>query len=350
MNAGVRPLAIATALSLLLPHFTDAATRKRRTPRTATARSIRRHAPRRPPGPPALVVPVAASARDLAVSEAARYGLGAQQGAVVVMDPYTGRVLTVLNPYLGLSTAYEPCSVFKIVVAVAGLTEHVVTPDTVYNCAGGCWFWPGHGPINLRRALAVSCNPYFEWVGEQLGYERLQKYAHLLGLGAPTGVNLPDEAAGRIPLSVPLNHVGHLSSHAKGVDTTAIQLAVLMSAVLNGGIVLEPQLSGPAGFVPKERWRLPPQAVMGGLTDGFLSAVNEGSAANAFDPDVIVAGKTGTCAGVGWFASYAPADKPEMVTVVFVRPGTGHVASAVAGRMYQYLYKSAPAATATAGY
>jgi cell division protein FtsI/penicillin-binding protein 2 len=114
--------------------------------------------------------------------------------------------------------------------------------------------------------------------------------------------------------------------------------------------VFEPQLSGSAGFVPKERWRLPPQVVMGGLTEGFLGAVNEGSAANAFDPDVIVAGKTGTCAGVGWFASYAPADKPEMVTVVFVRPGTGHVASAVAGRMYQYLYKPFAGTTAIAGY
>jgi len=348
MNRGLRPIAIVTALLLLLPQLTDAASRTRRGRQKAS--STRRAGPRRPPGPPALVVPAAASARDVAVSEAARHGLGSLQGAVVAMDPYTGRVLTVLNPYLGLSTAYEPCSVFKVVVAIGGLTEHVVTPDTVYNCAGGCWFWPGHGPINLRRALAVSCNPYFEWVGEQLGYERIQKYAYLLGLGSPTGVNLPDEAAGRIPLTVPLSGVGHLSSHAKGVGTTAIQLAVLMSAVVNGGIVFEPQLSGSAGFVPKERWRLPPQVVMGGLTEGFLGAVNEGSAANAFDPDVIVAGKTGTCAGVGWFASYAPADKPEMVTVVFVRPGTGHVASAVAGRMYQYLYKSFGGTTATAGY
>jgi len=347
-HRGGRLLAAVTALAVLGAPLADAAGRTRRG--RSAARRAHRAAPRRPPGPPALVVPAAASARDVAVSEAARLSLGSMQGAVVAMDPYTGRVLTVLNPYLGLSTAYEPCSVFKIVVAVGGLTEHVVTPDTVYNCAGGCWFWPGHGPIDLRRALAVSCNPYFEWVGEQLGYERIQKYAHLLGLGSPTGVNLPDEAAGRIPVTVPLDRVGHLSSHAKGVGTTAIQLAVLMSAVINGGTVFEPQVSGPAGFVPKERWRLPPQVVMGGLTEGFLGAVNEGSAANAFDPDVIVAGKTGTCAGGGWFASYAPADKPEIVTVVFVRPGTGHVASAVAGRMYQYLYKSVPGTSVTAGY
>ena len=156
MNPGVRPLAIATVLSLLLPHFADAGARKRRAPGPTAVRSARRSVPRRPPGPPALVVPASASARDLAVSEAARFGLGAQQGAVVVMDPYTGRVLTVLNPYLGLSTAYEPCSVFKIVVAVAGLTEHVVTPDTVYNCAGGC---PDDATLQKLKSFATSFPP-----------------------------------------------------------------------------------------------------------------------------------------------------------------------------------------------
>ena len=89
-----------------------------------------------------------------------------------------------------------------------------------------------------------------------------------------------------------------------------MQLGVLLSATLNGGIVFQPQVSGPHGFVPRERWRLPAGTVLGGLAEGFLGAVNEGSASTAFDPDVIVAGKTGTCAGVGWFASYAPADRP----------------------------------------
>jgi penicillin-binding protein 2 len=123
------------------------------------------------------------------------------------------------------------------------------------------------------------------------------------------------------------SQVGHLSSHAAGIATSAVQLGVLLSATLNGGIVYQPQVSGPDGFVPHERWRLPAGTVVDGLADGFLSAVNEGSASNAFDPDVIVAGKTGTCSGVGWFASYAPADRPEVVVVVFVQGGSGHVAS-----------------------
>jgi penicillin-binding protein 2 len=86
-----------------------------------------------------------------------------------------------------------------------------------------------------------------------------------------------------------------------------------------------------------------------GLADGFISAVNEGSASSAFDPDVVVAGKTGSCSQLGWFASYAPADHPEVVIVVFVRRGNGHLASAIAGRIYQQLYNPLTPALAVSG-
>jgi cell division protein FtsI/penicillin-binding protein 2 len=298
---------------------------------------------------PAVIIPAAASPRDAAIGEACRQGLGDTRGAVVAMDPYTGRVISIVNPDDALESAFQPCSVFKIVVAVAGLTEGAIRPDTVHDCKGGCWMWPGHGPIDLRRALAQSCNPYFEAVGERLGYATVQRYAHLLGLGTATGINLEGESKGLMPAFVPQSRVGHVSSHAAGIRTSVVQVAALMSAMLNGGVLFQPQMSGPAGFVPRERWRLPPETVLGGLADGFLSAVNEGSASNAFDPDVIVAGKTGTCAGLGWFASYAPADRPEVVIVTLVRPGNGHSASAVAGRIYQRLYKPAPLPTVSAG-
>ena len=309
----------------------------------------RRAAVRRPPAPPALVVPAGADTDDLEVAEAARLGLGRVPGSVVAMDPYTGRVMAVVNPGLGVTSAFQPCSVFKIVVAVAGLTEGVITPESTFDCDGGCWLWPGHGPINLRRALAVSCNPFFERVGERLGYETVQRYSGLLGLGAPSGINLERETPGRVPAFVSPSRVGHVSSHAAGVTTSAVQLAVLLSATINGGAVLEPQVAPPQGFVRRERWRLPQTSVLGQLAEGFLGAVNEGSASSAFDPDVVVAGKTGTCAGVGWFASYAPADRPQIVLVVFVRPGSGHLASAVAGRIYQNLYKRPIGLGTTAG-
>jgi cell division protein FtsI/penicillin-binding protein 2 len=303
----------------------------------AATRRVRR-SPSRAPALPNLIVPGSASSWDLNVGEASRRAVAGTAGAVVAMDPRTGRVLAVVNPSRALLRAYQPCSVFKIVVAIAGLSEGVITPETTYTCEKGCWMWPGHGPIDLRRALAVSCNPYFEWIGERLGYEKVQRYAHLLGLGEPTGINLTGETAGRVPSSVPLAGVGHLSSHAEGIETSAVQLAVLLSATINGGIVFQPQVEGAEGFVPKERWRLPEGTRLDGLPEGFLGAVNEGSAASAFDPEVVVAGKTGSCSRLGWFASYAPAENPELVLVVFLPRGNGHGASEVAGRIYQELF------------
>jgi penicillin-binding protein 2 len=302
----------------------------------ASHRPARR--PARRPALPAVVLPASASAWDLAVGEAARAGLGRTPGAVVAMDPHTGRVHALVNPSLGMQHAYQPCSVFKIVVGIAGLSEGVITPETTYRCEKGCWMWAGHGTINLERALAVSCNPYFEWVGEQLGYEKVQRYARLLGLGEASGINLTGEAAGRLPEFVRPSAVGHLSSHAEGIATSALQLAVLISATVNGGVVLRPQVSGPEGFVAAERWRLPEGTRLEGLETGFVGAVNEGSASAAFDPEVGIAGKTGTCAALGWFASYAPADRPELVVVVFLRRGNGHAASAVAGRIFHQLF------------
>jgi cell division protein FtsI/penicillin-binding protein 2 len=265
------------------------------------------------------------------------------------MDPNTGRVIAVVNPQNALFRAYTPCSVFKTVVAVAGLSEGLITPSTVYNCQKGCSMWPGHGPLDLRRALAVSCNPYFEWVGERLGYENIRRYAQVLGLGEVSGINLTGETAGRVPTFVRPEYVGHLSSHAAGIETSALQLAVLVSATINGGIVFQPQVGGPETFVPKERWRLPAGTRLDGVAEGFLSAVNEGSATSAFDPDVIVAGKTGTCSSLGWFVSYAPADRPSLVLVVFLRRGSGHQASGVAGRIFQEIFRPVRDGLAAAG-
>ena len=293
---------------------------------------------------PPLILPPRPSARDQVVAAAARNALGNRRGAVVAMDPHTGRVLALVNPVYGLFYSYQPCSVFKIVVAMAGLAEGVITPETRLTCDGGCWLWPGHGPLDLRRALAVSCNPFFQQVGERLGYGQVKRYARLLGLGDVSGINLTGETKGRLPGSVTPARVPLLSSHATGVRTSAVQLAVLMSAAVNGGRIFQPQVAGAEGFTPRERWRVPQHAVLEDLKAGFLGAVNEGSARAAFDPEAVVAGKTGTCSRLGWFASYAPADDPELVLVVFVRRGSGRQAATIGGRIFRELYpRSQPA-------
>ena len=114
------PLSCATALALSLGLGAPG-------PASAAARRTSRAA-RRPPAP--VILPASASAWDLAVGQAARNGLGRAQGAVVAMDPHTGRVHALVNPALGMQRGFQPCSVFKIVVGIAGLSEGVITPDT----------------------------------------------------------------------------------------------------------------------------------------------------------------------------------------------------------------------------
>ncbi len=295
---------------------------------------------------PDLVVAPGATARDLAIARASQAGLGRRRGSVVAMDPRTGRVIAIVKPVYGLLHAYQPCSVFKIVVGVAGLAEGVITPSSRYRCRRGCWVWPGHDSIDLRRALAVSCNPFFQWVGSRLGWPRVREYAARFGLGKPTGINLTGETAGRLPWSVTKSRVGYVSSHAAGIRTTALQLGVLISATVNGGHVLEPRMAAASGFVAKRVWRIPAQVPLDVLADGYYSAVTEGSAFGAFDAGFVAGGKTGTCSGVGWLASFAPVDDPELAIVVFIRNGNGRDASEVGGDIYRLIYGTTSLAAA----
>jgi cell division protein FtsI/penicillin-binding protein 2 len=285
-----------------------------------------------------LLLPPGAGPRERAVGDSARRALGRTPGAVVALDPRDGRLLAVLSPTYGVRHAYPPCSVFKVVVSLAGLAEGAIEPHTALECDGGCWTWPGHGAIDLQRALAVSCNPFFQQVGRRLGWSTLRGYAERLGLGAPTGSGLGGEAAGVLPRSVSRQRLGITSSHARGIRMTALQVATLLAATVNGGVVFEPRLSAADAHVPRVRRRL--KLPMGELLGGYYSAVSAGSAHGAFHPEPVVGGKTGTCSGVGWLASFAPVDAPEIVIVVFVRRGNGRRASAIAGEIYAELFRS----------
>jgi penicillin-binding protein 2 len=301
------------------------------------AKKARAKAPRKAV-PVSILTPPEASPLDLRVGEAARIAIRNRSNvALVAMDPWTGRVLVIGNPQSGLLTAYQPCSVFKLVVAVAGLTEGIITPESRYTCTDGCWIAQGHGPIDLRRALAVSCNTYFEWIGERLGFDTVRSYAQRMGLGSTTGINIPGETPGVVPTKIPSLGVGHMSSHAQGIKTSAMQLAVLMSALVNGGVINEPQFTSPQAVQVKERSRLSTPPTLALLTPGLFSSVTEGSAQRAFDPGFVTSGKTGSCSGVGWFASSLGYPRSEMVVVAFVRGGNGSAASAVAGEFYRSL-------------
>ena len=171
---------------------------------------------------------------DLEVRKAAINALGHHAGTVVVMDPKSGRVYTVVNQDWGLRRGFKPCSTIKLVTGVAGISEKVIQPTENINAGGNS--------LNLTDALAHSNNTYFQRVGGEVGFDKMIGYAREMGLGEKTGINYPNEYAGRVPLLKTGYAVNHMSSHGDDFEVTAIQLATLVSAMSNGGKLITPHV------------------------------------------------------------------------------------------------------------
>ncbi|HSE34121.1 MAG TPA: penicillin-binding transpeptidase domain-containing protein [Pyrinomonadaceae bacterium] len=271
---------------------------------------------------------------DPEVRRVAVNALGNHAGTVVVMDPITGRVYSVVNQEWALRRGFKPCSTIKLVTGVAGLAENIIPPNETASTAR----------IDLTSALAHSDNPYFQRVGTQLGFDKMVEYARTLGLGEKTGANVPFEFPGRLPENKPGFVERRMFSHADGFEVTPIQLGTLVSALANGGKLLTPQISRAPKLNTKVRRQLDISAdVWQRMVPGMVGAVNYGSGRRAYDPMQTVAGKTGTCIGqggwVGLFTSYAPLANPRLAVVVITQ-GTdarGHFPAAVAGDIYREL-------------
>ena len=279
------------------------------------------------------------SGEDPEVRRVAVTALGNHAGTVVVMDPITGRVYSIVNQEWALRRGFKPCSTIKLVTGVAGLSENAIPQvDTV-----------GDGfRIDLTSALAHSDNPFFQTVGTKIGEEKMVSYARELGLGEKTGINVPFEFAGKLPEIKPGIFERRMFSHADGFQVTPLQLGTLVSAMANGGKLLVPQIPHSAKEMNKMsvkvRRQLPITAdVWSRMVPGMVGSVNYGSGRKAYDPTQTVAGKTGTCIGdngwVGLFTSYAPLANPRL-TVVVIAEGTDgrrHFPAAVAGEIYRQL-------------
>ncbi|MDQ2936279.1 MAG: penicillin-binding transpeptidase domain-containing protein, partial [Acidobacteriota bacterium] len=278
---------------------------------------------------------------DAQVRRVAVNALGRHAGTVVVMDPMTGRVYSIVNQEWALRRGFKPCSTIKLVTGVAGLAENVISPSELTLASN-------HSRMDLTSALAHSDNPYFERVGSGIGFDKMIHYARELGLGEKTGANVPFEYAGRLPELKPGFALHRMFSYADGFEVTAVQLGNLVSAMANGGKLLVPQVlraSEEARFKPKVRRKLDIDAnVLQRMVPGMIGSVNYGSGRRAYDPTQTVAGKTGTCNGgegswVGLFTSYAPLANPRLAVVVITR-GTDahhHLPAAVAGQIYRDL-------------
>lgn len=276
---------------------------------------------------------------DMEVRRVAVKALGHHAGTVVVMDPMTGRVYSVVNQEWALRRGFKPCSTIKLVTGVAGLSEHAIPLlDTV-----------GDGyRIDLTSALAHSDNPFFQQVGTKIGSDKMVNYARELGLGEKTGLNVPFEFPGRLPEVKPGIIERRIFSHADGFQVTPLQLGTLVSAMANGGRLLVPQIPESqkeiSKMAPKVRRQLTiTPEVWQRMVPGMVGAVNYGSGRKAYDPTQTVAGKTGTCIGdggwVGLFTSYAPLANPRLAVVVIAQ-GTDarrHFPAAVAGEIYRQL-------------
>jgi beta-lactamase class D len=278
---------------------------------------------------------------DPAVRQAALEALGNWNGSLVVVDPNNGRVLSIVNQKLALSSGFTPCSTFKPVVALAGLREGIITPTTKL-------YVRGRQRMDLTEALARSNNIFFLKLGEMLGFERLAQYAHEFGLGEKTGEDIPGESPGRFPTSAPkAGGVGYLAYYGEDMEVTPLQWAAVISAIANGGTLYELQYPRTAEelsqFEPKVRRRLDDLAeYFPEIKAGLEGAVLYGTAHSAYDPEMQIYGKTGTCsedgARLGWFISYAQDQQPKYVAVVLLRGGRmmyGPHAAEIAGHFYR---------------
>jgi penicillin-binding protein 2 len=277
---------------------------------------------------------------DLDVRRVAVEALGAYNGSVVVVDPGTGRILTMVNQKVALGTGFQPCSTIKLSVALAGLTEKSIQPATKYRLGGM--------RMDLTYALAHSNNYYFATLGQKLGFEKVSYYAHLFGYGEKAGLNIPGEQAGHYPSAPPQNGgVGMLTSFGEEVQQTPLQLAALMSAIANGGTLYYLQYprsdAEVKSFVPRVKRKLEIGDSIPVIKQGMRGAVEFGTAHRARE-DGPIAGKTGTCSEnhthLGWFGSFNDIGNRKLVVVVLLtggRPAIGPVAAGIAGDVYRLL-------------
>jgi penicillin-binding protein 2 len=283
---------------------------------------------------------------DPVVRQAAIDAMGDMNGTAVVIDPSNGRILAMVNQKLALSPGAEPCSTIKITVAMAALSEGLVTRETPVQLAGF--------RMNMTDALAKSNNLYFEELGRELGFDRVRHYATQFGLGELAGYNIDGEQLGAYPdkeLPASEGGVARMCSFGQGVSLTPLQLGAYVAALANGGTLY--YLQHPttpieiAAFEPKIKRTLDIAKYVPEIEEGMAGAVEYGTARSlrANFHELPVFGKTGTCSDkgtrFGWFASYSDSPHGALVTVFFLEGGRatfGPHAAELTGVFYKNLW------------
>ena len=206
---------------------------------------------------------------DPVVRQAALDALGNMNGTVLAIEPTSGRVLAMVNQKLALSSGAQPCSTIKLSVALAALSEDLITKDTQIALGR-------RSRMNLTTALAHSNNAYFEALGRKLGFEKVSFYAHQFGLGELAGYNIAGEQLGTYPqqeISSKLGGVGKMCSFGEGISMTPLQLGAMVSAIANGGTLYYLQhpttADEVANFEPRVKRHLDIAPLIPEISDGM---------------------------------------------------------------------------------
>lgn len=324
---------------------------------------------------------------DLDLQAVAELAMENKRGGVVALDPRTGEVLALVSrpsydpnkftvrilskdwkeivndpftPMLNraIQAQLAPGSTFKPIVALAGLETGVLTEGFKVNCGGGASFYGrwfkchkrgGHGSVDLKKAIAQSCDVFFYTLGNRLGIGKIADYATMAGIGSRTGIDLPQEAAGVMPtperkrqLSREKWYAGETISVAIGqgdVQVSPLQLAYAMGGLATGGVWQRPHLVREARDEGStHRHNLQVENVLK-IIDGLYAVVNEGGTGGGSRlPGISMSGKTGTAqlasntllkgTALGrtmkdnaWFFGFAPRESPEIIVAALYESG-----------------------------
>ena len=314
---------------------------------------------------------------DLDLQVVAELALQGKRGAVVALNPQNGEILAMVsgpsfdpnkfavrikskdwreltgdpgNPLLNraIQAQWAPGSTFKPIVALAGLESGSIDENTTFNCPGGATFfghyykcWGTHGAVSLHKGMAQSCDSYFYNVGNKTGIDNIAFYATQAGLGAKSGIDLPNEAGGTVPSQEwklrtfrQKWFAGETISVSIGqgaLTVTPLQIARAIGGLAAGGVWHVPHLlmSATKNEQPHE-WAVNEENVHK-IVYGTYGVVNEGgTGGRARLPGVDVCGKTGSSQIASaeyeklhkdvkdnaWFVGFAPCYKPEIVVAV----------------------------------
>ena len=323
---------------------------------------------------------------DRKIQELAEDALGNRIGAAVVLKPATGEILALVsypyfdpnlflndsgnemyaqllhdsrNPLLNraVNASYPPASTFKIVMSTAILAEKAFPADKKVQCAGEVDYGdrlfrchirrPGHGYLDLRNALAQSCDIYYWTVcRDNLGIDKMIDYIHDFGYGKSAEIDLPSQTEGLVP--TPIWKERRFHEKWLGGDTmnmaigqgfmlaSPLQVANMVAMVVNGGVIYKPHLlkevraSGTNELVLEKKPEILRQSdispeVFAQVRSDMRYTITDGTARYPMHNKIVqLAGKTGT-AEVGlkdhwhsWMAAYGPYDAPAEDAVVVV--------------------------------